>query len=287
MQELEGKVALVTGGASGIGLAMVTSFAANGMRVVMADIEEAALAAAADSFSESNANVQPVLLDVTDAGRFEDVVDEVERDTGEVAVLCNNAGVGVGGHIADMTPKDWQWVLSVNLQGVINGLQACAPRMRARGAGHIVNTASMAGQIGMIPNLSVYCASKFAVVGLSESAWVDLREEGVGISVLCPNLVRTNIMDSGRNRPSDLTGKLDNAAQILTVHVPDAERATVKAEMLGAALDPAVVGDMVVEAVKQGELYIFTHPETGEQLKNRFDGMLAACARWDTYRTKS
>lgn len=287
MQNLEGKVALVTGGASGIGLAMVNSFAASGMRVVMADIEQDALAAASGGFSESNADVQPMLLDVTNAGQFEAAVDEIERDTGEVAVLCNNAGVGVGGHIADMTAKDWDWVLSVNLQGVVNGMQVCAPRMRTRGSGHIVNTASMAGQIGMIPNLSVYVASKFAVVGLSESAYTDFREEGVGISVLCPNLVRTNILDSGRNRPGELAREVDNAAQILTAHVPDDQRAAIKKQMLSAALDPAVVGDMVVEAVKQDELYIFTHPETAEQLKNRFDGMLAACARWDTYRSQS
>ena len=287
MQNLEGKVALVTGGASGIGLAMVNSFAASGMRVVMADIEADALATAHDGFGDSNADVQPMLLDVTDPGRFEAVVDEVERDIGEVAVLCNNAGVGVGGHIADMTAKDWDWVLSVNLQGVVNGMQVCAPRMRQRGSGHIVNTASMAGQIGMIPNLSVYCASKFAVVGLSESAYVDFREEGVGISVLCPNLVRTHILDSGRNRPDSLTHEIDNASQILTAHVSDEQRASIKEQMLSAALDPAVVGDMVVEAVKQDELYIFTHPETAEQLKGRFDGMLAACARWDTFRSKS
>ena len=287
MDQLEGKVALVTGGASGIGLAMVTSLAASGMRVVMADIEEAALASAQDSFSDTNAEVLPVKLDVTDGDQFESVVEETEREVGDIAVLCNNAGVGVGGHIAEMTPRDWEWVLSVNLQGVVNGMLACAPRMRSRGAGHIVNTASMAGQIGMIPNLSVYCASKFAVVGLSESAWVDFQGEGVGVSVLCPNLVRTNILDSGRNRPEDLSGEIDNASHILTADLTDAERQERQAEMMGGALDPAVVGDMVVEAVKQNELYIFTHPETAGQLQNRFDGMLAACARWDDYRARS
>ena len=287
MDRLDGKVALVTGGASGIGLAMVTSLAASGMRVVMADIEDAALNAAHDSFGDTNAEVLPVQLDVTDADRFETVVAETERDAGDIAVLCNNAGVGVGGHIAEMTPKDWDWVLSVNLQGVVNGMLACAPRMRARGEGHIVNTASMAGQIGMIPNLSVYCASKFAVVGLSESAYVDFREEGVGISVLCPNLVRTNILDSGRNRPATLAREIDNASHILTANLTESERAERQQEMMSAALDPAVVGDMVVEAVKQNELYIFTHAETAGQLQNRFDGMLAACARWDEYRARS
>ena len=111
--------------------------------------------------------------------------------------------------------------------------------------------------------------------------------EGVGVSVLCPNLVRTNILDSGRNRPEDLSGEIDNASHILTADLTDAERQERQAEMMGGALDPAVVGDMVVEAVKQNELYIFTHPETAGQLQNRFDGMLAACARWDDYRARS
>ena len=231
--------------------------------------------------------VLPVQLDVTDTARFEAVVEEVERDVGDIAVLCNNAGVGVGGHVADMTAKDWEWVLSVNLQGVINGMSVCAPRMRARGAGHIVNTASMAGQIGMIPGMSVYVASKFAVVGLSESAYADFREEGVGISVLCPNLVRTNILESGRNRPTDLSGEVDTASRILMADATESERTERRAQIMDSALDPAIVGDMVVEAVKQNELYIFTHPETAAQLQNRFDGMLAACSRWDGYRAKS
>jgi len=287
MDQLEGKVAMVTGGASGIGLAMVTSLAASGMRVVMADIEEGALGAAHAGFGDTNAEVLPYQLDVTDAGHFEAVVAEVERDVGDVAVLCNNAGVGVGGHIAEMTPTDWEWVLSVNLQGVINGMSACAPRMRARRSGHIVNTASMAGQIGMIPNLSVYVASKFAVVGLSESAYVDFREEGVGISVLCPNLVRTNILESGRNRPAALVGDVDTASHLLSADLTDAARADQVKKMMDAACDPAVVGDMVVEAVKENELYIFTHAASAGQLQDRFEGMLAACARWDAYRSKS
>lgn len=286
MDQIEGKVALVTGGASGIGYAMCHSLAANGVRVAIADIEEDPLLAAAESFGESNADIMPIQLDVTDRAQFAEVVDQIERDFGNVQIVCNNAGVGVGGHIADMTYRDWDWVLGVNLDGVVNGIVTCAERMRARGeGGHFVNTASMAGQIG-IANLSVYNASKFAVVGLSESMRQDLAADGIGVSVLCPNLVRTNILESGRNRPNGLSGDVDTANQLLSSDVPDAEREQRKEAMMSMALDPATVGDMVVDAIRRDDAYIFTHPETATQLQARFDAMQAACGRWDDYRSK-
>ncbi len=284
MQHLEGKVALVTGGASGIGYAMCQSLAASGVRVVIADIEQTALAAAADSFGESNADIKPMQLDVTDRDQFAEVVDEIERDFGNIHIVCNNAGVGVGGHVADMTYKDWDWVLGVNLNGVVNGMVVCANRIRAHGeGGHIVNTASMAGHMA-IANLSVYNASKFAVVGLSESARQDLAADNIGVSVLCPNLVRTNILESGRNRPSPLAGDVDTASELLSADVPAGEREARKQMLMSGAIDPSVVGDMVVDAIRQNDAYIFTHAETATQMQTRFDAILAACARWDGYR---
>ncbi len=286
MDKLEGKVAIVTGAASGIGYAMAQSLAANGVRVVMADVEEEALMAAAESFGDTNAEIKPVLLDVTDRDRFAEVADEVEAEFGKIHILCNNAGVGAGGHVADMTYKDWDWIMRVNVDGVINGMVTCTPRIRAHGeGGHIVNTASMAGQIG-IPNLSVYNTSKFAVVGMSESAHQDLAADNIGVSVLCPNMVRTRILESGRNRPKELQGEVDTASMTLSADVTEEERAERNRMLMENAIEPSVVGDMVVDAIRNNDLYIFTHPESAEMIKGRFAQLMAAQERWAAWHQK-
>jgi NAD(P)-dependent dehydrogenase (short-subunit alcohol dehydrogenase family) len=285
MKDVQGKVAFVTGGASGMGLAMVRSFAAAGMKVVVADIEQASLDRVAEEFADSNSEVITLKLDVTDRRAMEEAADAAERAFGRVHVVCNNAGVAVGGAVDEMSYADWDWVLGVNVNGVVNGVQTFVQRMLRHGeGGHFVNTASMAGHIA-VPGLSVYNTSKFAVVGLSEAMRVDLAEKNIGVSVLCPGVVKTNIFDSGRNRPADLTGERDTASALLANGLPEEQRAARVADILAKALDPAVVGDMVLHAIQNDELYIFTHPEIRAFTEARRDAMVAAFDRWSTYRS--
>lgn len=284
MQELAGKVAFVTGGASGLGLAMVRAFAAAGMKVVVADVEQAALDAVIAEFAPSNADLLAVRVDVTDRAAMAAAADQAEAAFGRVHVLCNNAGVGVGGSIETMSYADWDWVLKVNLDGVVNGVQTFLPRMLAHGeGGHIVNTASMAGHVGA-PGLSVYNTSKFAVVGLSESMRQDLAPRGIGVSVLCPGVVRTNIFSSGRNRPATLAAETDTAGAVLAHDVEGADRTARIQSLLDGGLDPALVGEMVVHAIQTDECYIFTHPELGAASAARATQIADAYTRWTSWR---
>lgn len=284
MKEVAGKTAFITGGASGMGLAMAHSFSAAGMKVVIADIEQQALDAALEQFAESNADVIGLKVDVTRRDAIERAAEETERAFGKVHVVCNNAGVAVGGTIDTMSYQDWDWVLGVNLAGVVNGIQTFLPRIKAHGeGGHFVNTASMAGHIA-VPGLSVYNTSKFAVVGLSESMRADLEPLGIGVSVLCPGVVRTNIFASGRNRPTDLQAATDTASLVLSSDVSSDERASRVEALLAGALDADVVGDMVLHAIQTEELYIFTHPEIEPAVQARSAEMADSFARWRGYR---
>lgn len=284
MKDVAGKVAFVTGGASGMGLAMVRSFTAAGMKVAVADIEQTALDRVADEFADSNAEVITLRLDVTDRGALERAADATEEAFGRVHVVCNNAGVAVGGPVDEMSYADWDWVFGVNLNGVVNGVQTFTRRIEAHGeGGHFVNTASMAGHLAL-PGLGVYAATKFAVVGLSEAMRGDLAAKNIGVSVLCPGVVRTNIFDSGRNRPEALRGERDTAALVLTGEGSDEERALRVESLLAGALDPAVVGDMVLHAIQTNELYIFTHPELAPYSEQRWAEMNDAFRRWGAWR---
>jgi len=284
MRDVAGKVAFVTGGASGMGLAMVRSFAAAGMKVAVADIEQQALDQVAAEFAGRNSEVIALPLDVTDRAAMERAADATEEAFGKVHVVCNNAGVAVGGAVDEMSYPDWDWVLGVNVNGVVNGVQTFTRRIEAHGeGGHFVNTASMAGHIA-VPGLSVYSMSKFAVVGLSEVMRVDLAAKNIGVSVLCPGVVRTNIFDSGRNRPASLVGEKDTASMLFAGDSPGEERAARLADLLANALDPAAVGDMVLHAVLSDEFYIFTHPEIQPIAEARRDEMAAAFERWSAYR---
>jgi NAD(P)-dependent dehydrogenase (short-subunit alcohol dehydrogenase family) len=284
MKELAGKVAFVTGGASGMGLAMVNAFAAAGMKVAVADIEQKALDVVAEAFGRSNADIITLRVDVTDRAAMARAADATEAAFGKVHVVCNNAGVAVGGSVEEMTYADWDWVMKVNVDGVINGVQTFVNRILRHGeGGHIVNTASMAGHIG-VPGLSVYNTSKFAVVGLSEAIRMDLAPHGVGVSVLCPGVVRTNIFESGRNRPAGLGAERDTAGRVLVADAAADEREQRIHQLLANALDPAVVGDMVVHAIQTGEFYIFTHPEIRQFTEARAAEMGQAFARWSAYR---
>ncbi|MDZ7670416.1 MAG: SDR family NAD(P)-dependent oxidoreductase [Gammaproteobacteria bacterium] len=284
MKEIAGRTAFVTGGASGMGLAMVRTFAAAGMNVAVADIEKQALERVAEEFAGSNGTVITLPLDVTDRAAMEQAADATEEAFGKVHVVCNNAGVAVGGNVDTMSYADWDWVLGVNIDGVVNGVQTFTRRIEAHGeGGHFVNTASMAGHIA-VPGLAVYTTSKFAVVGMSEVMRNDLAASNIGVSVLCPGVVRTAIFDSGRNRPANLAAERDTAAALLAGDGTDEEKAARVAELLENALDPEVVGDMVLHAIQNDEFYIFTHPEIQQITEARHAEMAAAFDRWNAYR---
>lgn len=281
MQDLEGKTAFVTGGASGIGLSMAKSFLGAGMRVVIADVDEDALSAAAAQLKGANTELMTVQLDVTDRAQFLEVANQVEAEFGPVDVLCNNAGVYRGGTIDKVTYEDWDWVMGVNVGGVVNGVQTFVERMKARGqGGHIVNTASMAGMTTS-PGLGVYNASKFAVVGMSEAMQGDLAEDNIGVSVLCPGMVRTRILESERTRPEDLEPDADGAEAAAKEHNEVMQMA------MGTGIDPDEVGEMVLQGVKNNQLYLFSHPEFKEATAARFSHILDAFGEADPERLKA
>ena len=251
MKQLRGRVAVVTGAASGIGLALAERFAGEGMKVVMADIEEAALAKAAEGVRRTAPAVVATLVDVARPEQVERLARETYDAFGAAHVLCNNAGVAVIGAVHEHTLADWQWVIDVNLWGVIHGVRAFVPRMLAGGdEAHIVNTASMAG-LSTAPFMSVYDVTKHAVVALSESMYKEfvVTDAPIGVSVVCPGLVNTKIMRSSRNRPADLAdqGKSGPMAQAFGQNLSD---------RLAGGYPPAVVADQVLQGIVEGRFYI-------------------------------
>src|SRR6266498_5534367 len=204
MENLKGKTAVVTGGASGIGRALCLAFAGDGAQVVVADIDESGMAETAAGVEKAGSRALTVKTDVTKLASVEALAERAWAEMGGVHIVCNNAGVAVHGGLEAAIHRDWEWVLAVNLWGVIHGVEAFVPRMIAqKQPGHIVNTASMAGLIAS-QGLGVYNTSKYAVVGLSETLQKDLRQHNIGVSVLCPMGVSTNIRTSDRTRPAEL-----------------------------------------------------------------------------------
>jgi NAD(P)-dependent dehydrogenase (short-subunit alcohol dehydrogenase family) len=271
MRELAGKTAFVTGGAGGIGLALGRAFAESGMKVMLADIETEALAAAVKSLHNSGPDVRGVLCDVADPVSVERAAEASYQAFGNVHVVCNNAGVAGGGGIEAISLDSWRWVLDVNLMGVLHGIRTFLPHIRAHGeGGHIVNTASMAGMDSGL-GFSSYVASKFAVVGMSEGLATQLKPLGIGVSVLCPGYVRTGIGQSGRNRPARY-----GPQPVLDPASPGAALVAQIAERLQAGLDPSAVAARVLAAIRDDELYVFTHPEMRVELEERFTAILAA-----------
>ena len=271
MRELAGKTAFVTGGASGIGLALAQAFAQAEMKVVIADVEADALGAAVDSLRSPN--VRGVQCDVTDPLSVEHAASAAFQAFGNVHVVCNNAGVGGGSGIDDISLDTWRWVLDVNLMGVLHGIRTFLPRLQAHGeGGHIVNTASMAGLNSGL-GLSPYSASKFAVVNMSEGLAVQLAPLGIGVSVLCPGFVRTRIWQSSRNRPPRY-----GQARAPDPASPAAKLLASLAERGRSGLDPADVAAQVVAAIRDNELYVFTHCDADwrAELADRFTAILAA-----------
>jgi len=274
MQDLTGKTAFVTGGASGIGLALGRTFARSGMKVMLADIEAHALQKAVESLQEIAPDISGVVCDVADAESVERAAQASFVAFGRVHVVCNNAGVAAGGGIDHISLDNWRWVIDVNLMGVVHGIKSFLPHIRAHGeGGHIVNTASMAGMDGGL-GFSPYTASKFAVVSMSEGLAIELKPHSVGVSVLCPSFVRTLIGESGRNRPERY-----GESRPLDPANPAAAMVAEIARQIEAGLDPATVAERVLEAIRRDELYIFTHPGMRAQVEPRFAAILAAMDR--------
>ena len=271
MRELTGKTAFVTGGAGGIGLALGRAFAEAGMKVMLADIEADALAAAVKSLHNSGSEVRGVICDVADLSSVERAAKASFEAFGNVHVVCNNAGVAAAGGIDNISLDNWQWVLDVNLMGVLYGIRSFLPHIRSHGeGGHIVNTASMAGMVNGM-GFSPYSATKFAVVSMSEGLAPQLKPLGIGVSVLCPGFVRTGIAESGRNRPDRYgpTPPLDPASPAAAIVAEIARR-------LQAGLEPSAVATKVLDAIRNDELYIFTHPEMRDDIDARFAAIQAA-----------
>lgn len=256
---MRGRAAVVTGGASGIGRALALGLAREGARVVIADRDEAAMAEVVAAIRGGGGEAIGVATDVTELAQVEALAERAFATFGKVHVLCNNAGVAVWGGLERATHRDWQWVLGVNLWGVIHGIEAFVPRMIAqKEPGHIVNTASMAGLIAS-QGLGVYNTSKYAVVGLSETLAKDLRPYGIGVSVLCPMGVDTRIQESERSRPPALRNDAGPAGDAVT--------------LMGRTLSPEVVAEMVLSAIHHDRLYVITHDESLEPLRRRFQRM--------------
>jgi NAD(P)-dependent dehydrogenase (short-subunit alcohol dehydrogenase family) len=271
MRELAGRAAFVTGGASGIGLALGRAFAEAGMNVMLADIETGALAAAVGSLKGFGSKVRSVACDVADPESIERAAGATYDAFGKVHVVCNNAGVAAAGGIDIISLENWRWVLDVNLMGVLYGVRAFLPHIRAHGeGGHIVNTASMAGfNAGL--GFSPYVASKFAVVGISEGLADQLRPHGIGVTVLCPHFVRTRIGESGRNRQPRY-----GEAPVLDPGSPAANLIAEIARGVEAGLEPTKVAAQVLSAIRDNELYVFTHSNMREAVEERFAAILRA-----------
>jgi NAD(P)-dependent dehydrogenase (short-subunit alcohol dehydrogenase family) len=246
-------VAVVTGGASGIGLALARRFATDGMRVVIGDVEEPALETAVTQLREGGADVIGVPTDVTDPEQVEELARAAERRFGALHIACNNAGVGAGGLSWEAPLETWQWVIGVNLWGVIHGIRSFVPRIIEQDAGHVVNTASVAGLVAA-PFMGPYNASKHAVVALSETLHHELAlmAPHVKVSVLCPAFVNTRIGESERNRPAHLAVEHPERESVMRAALTG---------FLANGLDPEAVAARVCEAVRSDRFWVLTHDD--------------------------
>jgi NAD(P)-dependent dehydrogenase (short-subunit alcohol dehydrogenase family) len=266
MKDLQGKVAVITGGASGIGRAVAKRAAGEGMKIVVGDIEEGPLKEAVDELSGRGAETLGVVTDVSDAASVRALRDRTLDRFGAVHLVHNNAGIGLGGPIWEVSEEDWRWILGVNLWGVINGVAAFVPALIAQGEGHVVNTASIAGLIAA-PFLGPYNATKQAVVAISETLYKDLQAVGapIGVSVLCPGFVQTRIAESERNRPPWAPDR----------DVPGADelRGAVRS-LVDGGIEAEVVAERVIDAVRADTFYILTHPELDDAIATRFEDIM-------------
>ncbi|MGY1638108.1 SDR family NAD(P)-dependent oxidoreductase [Geodermatophilus sp. SYSU D00742] len=265
MQDVQGKVAFITGGSSGIGRGIGLAFARAGMTVVISGRREEHIDQTRAEFADAGLEVDSVLLDVTDREAVERAAEETERRHGRVDVLVNNAGIGLTGPVMAATPADWDWLIDVNIKGVGNGIAAFVPRIRAHGeGGHIVNTASMAALMPIVAGL--YSMTKAAVVALSEALAIELAADGIGVSAYCPGPVHSNIAGAVANRPARYgeSGYTPPPAEFL-------ERAKTQPYM-----SYVEAGERVLNGVRRNDLFILTHPEFAAGVRDRFDTTMAA-----------
>ncbi len=268
MKEFRGKTAFITGGASGIGLGMARAFGHAGMNVVLADIDQNLAKSVSEQLAGEQIKAHPVYCDVSERASVREAALEAIAAFGKVHVVCNNAGVAVGGPIGTVKDRDWDWIIDVNLKGVVYGTETFVPLIKSHGeGGHIVNTASMAGMIAP-PGMEPYTATKFAVVAMSEGWAQQLAPLNIGVSVLCPGFVKTRIHESGRARQDKYGGTGDVDAL--------GNGPSEAAQMVLAGIDPDIVGRRVLEAVRDNDLYIFTHPMFKDFVAARFAGIAAA-----------
>ena len=268
MKDLKGKVAFVTGGSSGIGLGICEVLAEEGMKVAFTWRRQDHLDQAMALLARPGRTIHPVKLDVTDREGFVRAADEVDAALGPIQVLVNNAGVGVGGLIEQATYDDWDWVMGVNVGGVINGVVTFLPRMIASGLdGHIVNVSSMGG-VAALGSVGVYATSKFAVVGLSEALRTDMIGRNIGVSVYSPGPVRSNMGEATKMRPKALSNT--------GYRMPPPPKDAPPHPMMLNAMSEVKAGRHVLRGIKQNQLFIFSHPEFREVIKARGDAMVAA-----------
>jgi NAD(P)-dependent dehydrogenase (short-subunit alcohol dehydrogenase family) len=270
MKDIRGKTAFITGGASGIGRGIATAFVSAGSKVVLADLRQDHIDEAMQEFYERGhcQSVHAIRVDVTDRDAMSKAAEETDSVFGKVHVIVNNAGVGIYGPFQGTTYDDWDFGLAVNLGGVINGLQTFLPRIRAHGeGGHVVNTASLAALVPMPAQYVIYQVAKAAVVTLSEAIRSDLAQESIGVSVLCPGPVRTNIHELAKNRPARFgIGEAYSTAQ-------NSSDTQVRFPTM---LEPTAVGRLVLKAVQDDELYIITHGEWRSEAERRHAALIAA-----------
>lgn len=272
MELLENRVAFITGGASGIGLGMARAFLKAGMKVVITYRSDEHLRSALTQLRGQEDRVHAIKLEITERDSVEHAAEQAERRFGPVHVLCNNAAVGITAPVVSATIADWNWAIDVNIRGVINGIQSFLPRMLAHGQeAHILSTASMGGLFHG-SNVGVYNTTKYAVVGMMEALRADLSGTNIGVSVLCPGLVDTDIHMTERFRPPHYANSGDPAS--------DAERLRradlFKRNILSCGMDPLEVGELVVEGIRRNHLYILTHPEYESGIRERFEAIMAA-----------
>jgi NAD(P)-dependent dehydrogenase (short-subunit alcohol dehydrogenase family) len=270
MKDVQGKVAFITGGASGIGLGIAGALVNAGMKAVLADLREDHLGSALEGFKKQGQSdqVHGIRLDITDRSAMSAAATEAERVFGKIHVIVNNAGVGIEGPFKDISYNDWDFGLGVNLGGVINGIQTFLPRIRAHGeGGHVVNTASLAAFVTMPAHFVVYVTSKAAVIALSESIRAELSREGIGVTVLCPGPVKSNIHELARNRPARLktSAAFEEAAKRLGQRT-----------VSPLWMEPSEVGAKVLHAIRNDELYVITHGEWRAMASARYEAVLAA-----------
>jgi len=275
ISDFKGKTAVITGAGSGFGLAFARIGASLGMQLVLIDVQQDTLDAANAELQAAGAPTMTFRLDVSDASQMEAMADSVKAQWGAPNLVFNNAGVGSGGLIWENTAKDWEWVLGVNLMGVVHGVRLFTPMMLEAAAqdaawqGHIVNTASMAGLLNP-PNMGVYNVSKHAVVSLSETLYQDLRlvTGQIGASVLCPYFVDTGISQSFRNRPADMDGKPTRSQQV--------QHAMISKAVASGKVSAAEVAQLAFDAVANNQFYIYSHPKAIGAVQTRLEDVLQA-----------